>query len=146
MPCGAGNEAALVKLARELSSANTGRWAGERNSGGADKPSILADVVEAMIGAVYVDGGFDAAKGVVLRLMENSFDAVLSGSGVGDYKTRLQEHYHKKGISDIRYVVYKEEGPPHDGFLRETHCCRRGNITGQGPVRGRRARRRGRPA
>ena len=69
---------------------------------------------EALIGAVYVDGGFDAAKGVVLRLMENSFDAVLSGSGVSDYKTRLQEYYHKKGISDIRYVVYREEGPPHD--------------------------------
>ena len=107
--------AALVKLARELNLSEyltLGR--GERNSGGADKPSILADVVEALIGAVYVDGGLDAAKGVVLRLMENSFDAVLSGSGVSDYKTRLQEYYHKKGISDIRYVVYKEEGPPHD--------------------------------
>jgi len=112
------NEAALVKLARELNLSEyltLGR--GERNSGGADKPSILADVVEALIGAVYVDGGFDAAKGVVLRLMENSFDAVLSGSGVSDYKTRLQEYYHKKGISDIRYVVYKEEGPPHDKVL-----------------------------
>jgi ribonuclease-3 len=109
------NEAALVKLARELNLSEyltLGR--GERNSGGADKPSILADVVEALIGAVYMDGGLDAAKGVVLRLMENNFDAVLSGSGVSDYKTRLQEYYHKKGISDIRYVVYKEEGPPHD--------------------------------
>jgi len=109
------NENALVKLARELGLSEyltLGR--GERNSGGADKPSILADVVEAMIGAVYVDGGFDAAKQMILRLMEGSFDTVLSGNGVGDYKTRLQEYYHKKGISDIRYAVFREEGPPHD--------------------------------
>jgi ribonuclease-3 len=109
------NENALVRLSRELGLSEyltLGR--GERNSGGADKPSILADVVEALIGAVYVDGGFDAARGMVGRLMEGSFDTVLSGGGVGDYKTRLQEYYHKKGISDIHYVVYKEEGPPHD--------------------------------
>ncbi len=109
------NESALVKLARELGVSDyliLGR--GERNSGGADKPSILADAVEALIGAVYVDGGFDAAHGVVMRLMEGSFDNVLSGGGVRDYKTQLQEHYHKKGISDIRYTVFKEEGPPHD--------------------------------
>jgi ribonuclease-3 len=109
------NENALVRVARELGLGEClvlGR--GERNSGGADKPSILADVVEALIGAVYVDGGFDAAGGVVKRLMDSSFDTVLSGNGVGDYKTRLQEHYHKKGISDIHYVIYKEEGPPHD--------------------------------
>ena len=109
------NESALVKLARELNVSDyltLGR--GERNSGGADKPSILADAVEALIGAVYVDGGFDAARGVVQRLMEGSFDNVLSGGGVRDYKTRLQEYYHKQGISDIRYTVYKEEGPPHD--------------------------------
>lgn len=109
------NESALVKLARDLNVSDyltLGR--GERNSGGADKPSILADAVEALIGAVYVDGGFDAARGVVQRLMEGSFDNVLSGGGVRDYKTRLQEYYHKQGISDIRYTVYKEEGPPHD--------------------------------
>ena len=109
------NESALVRLARDLSLSEyltLGR--GERNSGGADKPSILADVVEALIGAVYVDGGFDAAREMVGRLLESSFDTVLSGGGVRDYKTRLQEYYHKQGISDIRYTVYKEEGPPHD--------------------------------
>jgi ribonuclease-3 len=39
---------------------------------------------------------------------------VLSGGGIKDYKTRLQEHFHKRGITDIKYTVYKEEGPPHD--------------------------------
>ena len=109
------NESALVRLARELKISGyltLGR--GERNSGGADKPSILADAVEALIGAVYVDGGFEAAFGMVRRLMETSFENVLSGGGVRDYKTQLQEYYHKRGVSDIRYAVYKEEGPPHD--------------------------------
>ncbi len=109
------NESALVRLSRELGLneyLTLGR--GERISGGADKPSILADVVEALIGAVYVDGGFEAARCMVQRLMESSFDKVLSGGGMRDYKTRLQEHYHKQGVSDIRYTIYKEEGPPHD--------------------------------
>ena len=109
------NESALVRLSRELGlSAFLTLGRGERNSGGADKPSILADVVEALIGAVYVDGGFEAARDMVQRLMESSFDKVLSGGGMRDYKTRLQEYYHKQGVSDIRYTVYKEEGPPHD--------------------------------
>ena len=109
------NETALARVARALNFSEyltLGR--GERNSGGSEKPSILADVVEALIGAVYVDGGFEAAREVVHCLLESTFDTVLSGGGFRDFKTRLQEYYHKKGISDIRYIVYKEEGPPHD--------------------------------
>lgn len=87
---------------------------GEQNTGGAEKPSILADIIEAIIGAVYIDGGFDNAKTVVQKLLKTGIDNVLSGGGLKDYKTKLQEHYHKQGISDIKYTVYKEEGPPHD--------------------------------
>lgn len=108
------NETALAKVARSLDLSQyltLGR--GERNSGGTDKPSIQCDVVEALIGAVYVDGGFEKAKRLVNRLLENSFETVLSGGGFRDYKTRLQEYYHKQGINDIHYIVYKEEGPPH---------------------------------
>jgi len=109
------NETALAEVARNLDLREyltLGR--GERHSGGMDKPSIQADVVEALIGAVYVDGGFEKAKRLVNRLLEESFQTVLSGGGFRDFKTRLQEYYHKQGISDIRYIVYKEEGPPHD--------------------------------
>jgi ribonuclease-3 len=87
---------------------------GERSSGGTDKPSILADVVEAMIGAVYLDGGLDAARALVKHILASRIEEVLSGGGMRDYKTRLQERCHKQGISDIRYMVYKEEGPPHE--------------------------------
>jgi ribonuclease-3 len=87
---------------------------GERSSGGEDKPSILADVVEALLGAVYLDGGLEKAREIAKRIMEARIEAVFSGNGLRDYKTRLQERYHKQGVSDIRYVVYKEEGPPHE--------------------------------
>ncbi len=109
------NEAVLVDVARGLSLSEClilGR--GERNSGGAEKPSILADAVEALIGAVYIDGGYAAAKSVVHKLMGESIEMVLSGGGFRDFKTRLQEYYHKQGISDIRYEIYRQEGPPHD--------------------------------
>lgn len=109
------NEGMLVAAARELDLGQfivLGR--GEKNTGGANKPSILADVVEALLGAVYTDGGFEQAKNVVQRVMSSNIETVLSGGGVKDYKTRLQEHFHKKGVTDIKYTVYKEEGPPHE--------------------------------
>lgn len=128
------NETALAAVAKSLDLGEfltLGR--GERNSGGADKPSIQADVVEAMIGAVYVDGGFEEAKQVVNRLLDKSFHTVLAGGGFRDFKTRLQECYHKKGISDINYVVYKEEGPPHDRmFFVKLYVCGEEIAQGQG--------------
>lgn len=109
------NEAALVRVAKALNLSEyivLGR--GEQNSGGAQKPSILADVVEALIGAVYLDGGFESAQALVERMLAKSIEKVLSGGANHDYKTRLQEHFHKKGTNDIKYLVYKEEGPPHN--------------------------------
>lgn len=109
------NEAMLADVARKLCLSNyfiLGR--GERSSGGLDKPSILADTVEALIGAVYIDGGLKAARNVVNTLLSDGITTVLSGGGFKDFKTRLQEYYHKQGISDIKYTVYREEGPPHN--------------------------------
>lgn len=109
------NEAMLANVARKLCLSNyliLGR--GERSSGGQDKPSILADAVEALIGAVYIDGGLKSAQNVVYTLLSDGIITVFSGGGFKDFKTRLQEYYHKQGISDIKYIVFKEEGPPHN--------------------------------
>lgn len=109
------NEGALASVARNLKLGGylmLGR--GERNSGGQDKPSILADAVEALFGALYLDSGLDQAKKTAEILLGDSIDAVLSGGGFKDYKTKLQEYYHKKGTNDIKYIVFKEEGPPHE--------------------------------
>jgi len=65
---------------------------GERATGGADKQSILADALEAIIGAVYLDGGMDSARTLILRLWEpHVAAAVREGPGGFDHKTRLQE-------------------------------------------------------
>lgn len=109
------NEAILADAARKLGLHEyliLGR--GERISMGQEKPSILADAVEALIGAVYVDSNLDLAAGVAYTILDNGIKTVLSGGGFKDFKTRLQEHYHKQGITDIKYTVIKEEGPPHD--------------------------------
>jgi ribonuclease-3 len=109
------SEVSLAEAARALGIAEyliLGK--GERSSGGEDKPSILADVVEALLGAVYLDGGFEKAREIAQRILATRIEEVFSGNGLRDYKTRLQERCHKQGVSDIHYVVYKEEGPPHE--------------------------------
>jgi ribonuclease-3 len=109
------SEVSLAEAARALGIAEyliLGK--GERSSGGEDKPSILADVVEALLGAVYLDGGFEKAREIARRILAARIEEVFSGNGLRDYKTRLQERCHKQGVSDIHYVVYKEEGPPHE--------------------------------
>ena len=91
--------------------------AGEEKTGGRKRPSILADAVEAMIGAVFLDGGYDAAKTVVLGLLEEGFKEVREGRPIiTDYKTALQELLQSEGAkaADIQYVDAGQSGPDHD--------------------------------
>jgi ribonuclease-3 len=85
---------------------------GEDGSGGRDKPSILADAVEAVIAAVYLDGGWDAAHDLVLDLLEDRIRAEATGPGGQDYKTRLQELAARNFDQLPRYQV-RAEGPDH---------------------------------
>ncbi len=85
---------------------------GEDASGGRHKPSILADAIEAVIAAVYLDGGFDAARALVLHLLEDRIRAEATGPGGQDYKTRLQELAASHFDQLPRYQV-RAEGPDH---------------------------------
>ncbi len=88
---------------------------GEDHNGGRQRESILADTMEAIIGAVYMDGGFDNVKRVVLSLFGSYIEDVKHGKYiVTDYKTTLQEKLQGQGISRIRYVLLEESGPDHD--------------------------------
>lgn len=88
---------------------------GEEKSGGRRRKSILADATEAVIGAVYLDGGYDAARKVVLELFRSVIDDTKQGKFVVyDYKTHLQEVLQAHGITDIRYRLMAEQGPDHD--------------------------------
>jgi ribonuclease-3 len=85
---------------------------GEDGSGGRTKASILADTMEAVIAAVYLDGGGDAARDLVLRLLEDRIRAAAIGPGGHDYKTRLQELAARRFDQLPRYQV-RAEGPDH---------------------------------
>jgi ribonuclease-3 len=107
------NEVGLADLAGEL---GLGEWLflgrGEEQSGGRRKPSMLADATEALLAAVYLDGGFDAAFAVVRTLFGGRITAARDG-GATDYKTRLQERA-ARGRVQVRYLVVEERGPDHD--------------------------------
>lgn len=86
---------------------------GEDFGGGRERVSIIADAVEALIGAVFIDGGFENSRQVALHLLSNVVEEVLSGRFVEDYKTTLQELLQKDGSKNLRYKVIFEEGPDH---------------------------------
>ena len=85
---------------------------GEDGSGGREKPSILADSMEAVIAAVYLDGGMDAAWEVVMRLFSARIIEAATGPGGDDFKTRLQELAAQNFNRLPRYQV-RDEGPDH---------------------------------
>ena len=87
---------------------------GEEKSGGREKPAILADAFEAVIGAYYLDAGFEEAEKLVLRYIVPEIRKVQQNRGQKDYKTLLQEFYQKKSKTCPIYELVKEEGPDHD--------------------------------
>ncbi len=86
---------------------------GEEMTGGRDRRSILADAFEALIAAIFLDGGMDAAQEFILRFMP-SLEALKSGKvKLGDYKTILQEIIQQNPEERITYVISDEEGEGH---------------------------------
>ncbi len=106
------NERALAQLALEWGLGEAlllGR--GEEMTGGREKESILSDAVESVLGAVYIDAGFDRARQLILRHWGELVDERAAAPGRLDYKTRLQERLARLGLRPS-YVV-EEEGPEH---------------------------------
>jgi ribonuclease-3 len=87
---------------------------GEEQSGGRAKKAILADAAEALIGAYYLDSGFDAASRFVRGLIEPEIGKVLQNRHHKDYKTMLQEYAQKFHKSYPMYRLTKRSGPDHD--------------------------------
>lgn len=107
------NAETLAEVAREIdlgAALLLGR--GEDASGGREKPSILSDGLEALIAAVYLDGGYECAAALVLRLLRTRIDEGATGPGGHDYKTRLQELVAQRFDQLPRYRV-RHEGPDH---------------------------------
>jgi ribonuclease-3 len=110
---------------------------GEDASGGRGKASILADAMEALIAAVYLDGGLEPATSLVLDVLEKRIDEQASGPGVGDYKTRLQELAARRCEQLPKYQV-RHEGPDHSKRFFATVMLR-GEVYGTGEGRSKKA-------
>lgn len=106
---------------------------GEENTGGRERPSILADAFEAVIAAIYLDGGMEAAAKHILRFMPE--DVLQEKKPVfSDFKTVLQEVVQKNPEEKVEYVLIGEEGPDHNKrFVVEV--CLNSQVIGKGKGR-----------
>ena len=108
------SEPILSRRAEEL---NLGEYIllseNERLSGGASRASILSDAFEAVIGAIYLDSGLDAARGFVENHLLSGIDEFLATDEYKNYKSMVQEHAQKKLGSRPRYRVVSAKGPEH---------------------------------
>ena len=113
-------EAALFGFAQKI---DLGRWLrlghGEELGGGRTRPSVVSDAFEAVIAALYLDGGIEAARAFILPFVTS---ALTKQSAEEDYKTKLQEIVQQNPSERLRYVVASQTGPDHDKhFVVEVH-------------------------
>lgn len=124
-------EQALASYSRELGLGSyllLGK--GERMNGGADRASILADAFEAVLAAIYLDGGMAAARAFVLPFLEKEI-AAQRRRHFKDYKTQLQEIVQQTPEEHVEYVLVGESGPDHaKRFTVEVHL--NSNVIGKG--------------
>ena len=108
------NKDMLCRLARTADLGSAIRLGeGELKSGGASRPSILADALEAMFGAIFLDGGFDAADAAITRLYSGEIAAIDPGGLAKDPKTRLQEWLQGRKLAVPDYEVTAVRGESH---------------------------------
>ncbi len=87
---------------------------GERKTGGAERDSILADAFEAILAAIYLDGGIDPAREFVMRFVVSELESYDVKADFKDYKTLLQEIIQRNPEESVNYILTGEEGPDHN--------------------------------
>ena len=106
-------EESLVEVAKELGLGDYLKLGkGEEAGGGRNRPSIRADAVEAVLAAVYLDGGIGSARKIIQKYILTR--EVSSLSGIRDYKTALQELVQRESGQVLKYRLTGESGPDHD--------------------------------
>jgi ribonuclease-3 len=123
-------ESTLATLARGLSIGTfilLGQ--GEASEGGREKDSILSDVFDSILGAIFLDGGIEEVRALILRLYEPIADKTSVGKK--DYKTALQEHLQRKGNATAVYSIIKETGPAHKKVFT-AQATHKGKVIGTG--------------
>jgi len=104
---------------------------GEELTGGRNKPSLLADAFEALIAAVYLDGGLKAARSVIIRLFDAEIGDVVKQGGLYDPKTNLQELAHRMFGKQPEYRLVGQSGPDHRKTF-QVELVLAGNVLGDG--------------
>lgn len=112
-------EPALAHVARQIQLGDYLRLGrGESLSGGRTKESLLADAYEAVVAAIYLDGGQEAASAVIARLHAEALSGASTTSAPSDYKSRLQTHIQGELNVQPSYEIIGESGPAHDKVFR----------------------------
>lgn len=112
-------EFTLSRIARELNFGKYGLFSkGEKNTGGRDRDSILCDFFESVTGAIYIDGGLDAAKNFIYKFLLTDIE---NKKLFYDAKTTLQE-LSQKNNSTLKYVLLGESGPEHNKIFKMQLC------------------------
>ena len=129
------SRSSLAAVAKRLDLGDSLRLGrGEEATNGRQKSSLLANALEAVIAAVYIDGGSDAAKSFILRVFKSDLDdlgTVTSGGPRGDYKSHLQERVHKQFEVNPEYRLVHESGPDHQKQF-EIEVYVKGRVKGRG--------------
>ena len=130
-------ENSLYKIAKKLGFGNflyLGK--SELATGGNDRPAILADSVEAVIAAMFMDGGLEPAKSFIIEILSEEIEIASKNVGQKDYKTVLQEKLQVNGDVKIEYIIISEKGPDHDKtFEAEVRCNHQKLATGSGKTK-----------
>ncbi len=103
----------------------------EVKTGGKNRPAILADSVEAVIAAIYLDGGLQEADKFIIENLDKEIEKATKHVGDKDYKTVLQEKLQEHGEVKIEYEIINETGPDHDKYFEAQVKCN-GKILAQG--------------
>ena len=113
-----------AKLVNATALAAHGRWLdlgtqlilsrGEENTGGRERPSALADAFESLLGSIFLDGGFDAARDFILREFAADFTELTLSAGIDNPKGELQEYLQAKSTVPPAYQLISADGPDHD--------------------------------
>lgn len=125
-------EKALAKFARSI---GLGKHLflghGEEITNGRDRPSILADAFEAILGAMYIDGGFAPVKAFLLPFATEEIKQILVSGNTKDYKSMLQQFVQQEQGDVLEYRIVNEYGPAHERVF-ETEALLNNNVIGKG--------------
>lgn len=128
-------EVSLFEYAKKM---NLGKYLllgkGEELSGGRERPSLLADAFESVLGAYYLDQGFAKAQDYLLGMMQKEIDFICTHGICSDYKTRLQEYLQREGEVSILYRLVGSSGPEHNKTFT-TEVLVEGDVIGTGSGR-----------